>query len=147
MLSTCLFVGIYFVFEFSVIELQKLRCRLLLGIVPFNFHADCGHARQNAGLDNADAHPYGVKLRENEVGNGLRQAFQQQEIAFGQFAAEGLADFAVVDGLGDVVLRACVVGQGDVKVDDEGLRLLAFPFVHADKGFGFHAVQKDFVHG
>ena len=45
--------------------------------------------------------------------------------------AEGLADFAVVDGLVDVVLRACIVGQGDVEVDDEGLRLF-----FASRGLG-----------
>ena len=68
------------------------------------------------------------------------QGFEQMEAAGFQAVADGFADFSVVDGAADVVIVGVARGKADVKVDQQGLRLFAFPFVNADQGVCFEAV-------
>ena len=62
------------------------------------------------------------------------QGFEQMEAACFQAVADGVADFSVMDGVADVVIVGAARGKADVEVDQQGLRLFAFPFVKRRSG-------------
>lgn len=112
-----------------------------------NFHADHFHAAHVREFRHTDIDPLGLEIHEDHLRDVFGERFQQQKMLVLQVGGNALDDFAVIDGIANIVgLTGAMRIEADVDIEIERLRLLLFPFVEPDPRGSAQFANKNNVH-